>query len=90
MPLKFGLNEDNFVQGPLTLYLIELPFKTFTNRADPDQAALALVRAAQELPNQGLLFAYGKLIRYEPTLVDLPSNFFALCTNMKVNLYNYS
>ena len=28
----------------LTLYLIEIPFKAFANRADPDQAAL--VRAA--------------------------------------------
>ena len=28
----------------LTLYLIEMPFNTFVNRADPDQAAL--VRAA--------------------------------------------
>ena len=30
--------------GSLTLYLIEMPFKAFANRADPDQAAL--VRAA--------------------------------------------
>ena len=29
---------------PLTLYIIEAPFNTFTNRADPDQTAL--VRAA--------------------------------------------
>ena len=28
----------------LTLYLIEMPFGTFANRADPDEAAL--VRAA--------------------------------------------
>ena len=28
----------------LTLYLIEMPFNTFANRADPDQTAL--VRAA--------------------------------------------
>ena len=26
----------------------------------------------------------------DPMLVDLTSNFFALCTNMKVYLYNYS
>ena len=32
----------------LTLYLIETPFNTFANRADPDQAALV------ELPDQGL------------------------------------
>ena len=30
--------------GILTFYLIEMPFKAFANRADPDQAAL--VRAA--------------------------------------------
>ena len=50
----------------LTLILIETPFNTFTNRADPDQAAL------QELPDQGLLC----LIRYDPTLGNLrPDNF---------------
>ena len=32
----------------LTLYLIAMPFNTFANRADPDQAAL-------ELPDQGQL-----------------------------------
>ena len=26
----------------------------------------------------------------DPTLVDLTSNFFVLCTNMKVLIYNYS
>ena len=26
------------------------------------------------------------MIRYDPTLVDLTSNFFVLCTNVKVNL----
>ena len=30
------------------------------------------------------------MIRYDPTLVDLTHNFFALCTNVKVCLYNYS
>ena len=29
---------------PLTLYLVETPFNAFSNRVDPDQAAL--VRAA--------------------------------------------
>ena len=29
-------------------------------------------------------------MRYNPTLVDLTSYFFVLCTNMKVYLYNYS
>ena len=30
------------------------------------------------------------MIRFDPTLLDLTSNFFALCTNMEVYLYNYS
>ena len=30
------------------------------------------------------------MIRYDPTLVDLTSNFFVLHTNVKVCLYNYS
>ena len=37
----------------------------FANRADPDQAAL--VRAGSAL------FAYGNMIRYDSTLVDLAS-----------------
>ena len=53
----------------------------FSNRADPDQAAL--LRAA--LPGS-TLFAYGNMIRYDPTLVDLTSNFIVLGTNMKVYL----
>ena len=66
--------------GPLiTLYLIETPFNTFANRADPVQAAL--VRAAW---SGSSLFAYGNMIRYDPTLVDLTSIFFVLCTSMKV------
>ena len=64
---------------------MEVPFDTFANWADPDQAAL--VRAAWSVST---LFAYGKLIRYDPTLVNLTSNFFVLCTNVKVYLYNYS
>ena len=48
----------------LTLYLIEMPFNTFANRADPDQAALN--RAAW---SGSTLFAYGNMIRYDPTLV---------------------
>ena len=63
-----------------TLYLIETPFNPFANRADPDQAALT----------GSSLFVYGNIVRYDRTLVDLTSNFFALCTNMKVYLYNYS
>ena len=30
------------------------------------------------------------MIRYVPTLVDLTSNFFVLCKNVKDYLYNYS
>ena len=67
-----------------TLYLIETPFSTFANRADPDQAAL--VRAAW---SGSTLFAYGNML-YDPTLVDLASNFFVQSTNVKVFLYNYS
>ena len=67
----------------LILYLIETPFNSFANRADPDQTAL--VRAVWST-----LFAYGKLIiYYGPTLVDLTSHFFVLCTNVIVYLYNY-
>ena len=68
-----------------TLYLIEMPFNAFANRAHPDQAAL--VRAAW---SGSTLFAYGNNIRYDPTLVDLTSNFFVLCTSVKVYLYIYS
>ena len=62
--------------NPLT---IVTPFHTFANRADLDQAAL--VRAAG---SGSTLFAYGNMFKYDPTLVDLTSNFFVLCTNMKV------
>ena len=37
-----------------------------------------------------VFLAYGNIIRYDPTLVDLTSNFLSLCTNVKVYLYNYS
>ena len=30
------------------------------------------------------------MTRYDPSLVDLTSNFFVLCTNVEVYLYNYS
>ena len=47
-----------------------------------------LLTLLQKEQTQGLLlFAYGNMIRYDPILVDMTSNFFALCTNMKVNLY---
>ena len=40
----------------------------------------------RQLPDQGLL----SLIKYDPTLVDLTSNFFVICTNVKDYLHNYS
>ena len=52
----------------LALYLIETPFDAFANRADPDQAV------------GSTLFTYGRIIRYDPKT----SNFFVLCTNVKV------
>ena len=30
------------------------------------------------------MFDYGNMIRYDPTPVDLTSNYFVLCTNVKV------
>ena len=59
----------------ITFYLIETPVNAFVNKADTDQACLI----------ESTLSAYGN-IRYDPTLVDLTSNFFVLCTNMKVYL----
>ena len=65
----------------LTLYLIERPFNAFANRADPDQL---------ELQDEGqLCLIKWKYDISDPTLADLTSNFFVLCTNMKVYLYNY-
>ena len=69
----------------LSLYLIETSFYTFEYRADPDQAAL--VRAAW---SGSTLFAYGRMIRYDPTLVDLKSNFFVPCTNAKIYIIIHS
>ena len=68
----------------LTRYLIETPFNTFANRSDPYQAAL--VRAAW---SGSTLFAYGNMIRYDTSLVDLTSNFFVLCINVRVYSHNY-
>ena len=51
----------------------------------PDQAALI-----RDTYSGSTLFAYGNMIRCDSTLVDLTSNFFVQCTNMKVYLYNYS
>ena len=55
------------------------------NRADSDQATL--VRA---LPDQSYSVCLWKYDIPDPTQVDLTSNFFVLCTNVKVYLYNYS
>ena len=61
--------------GSLTLYLMEATFNAFANRAEPDQAAYksCLIRVYS---------AHGNMIRYDPTLVDLTSNFFVLCRNI--------
>ena len=53
---------------------METPLDAFANRADPDQAALVCL---------------WKYDIFALTLVDLISNVFVLCTNMKVYLYNY-
>ena len=39
---------------------------------------------------QTFCHGYGNMIRCDPMLVDLTSNFFILCINVKDNLYNYS
>ena len=79
---KIGRNRSgNF--SPLILYLIETPFDTFANRADPDQE----VRAARL---GSTLFAYGYMIRYDPTLVDLTSKSFVLYTNVKIYIIIHS
>ena len=67
----------------LTLYL-EMLSSTFANRVDQDQAAL--LRAVS---SGSTLFAYGNMIIFDPTLVDLTRNFFVLCTNVKFYLYNH-
>ena len=36
------------------------------------------------------MFAYGNRIKYDPTLVYLTSNFFVLCTNIKVLMVRLS
>ena len=64
----------------LTHYIIETHFNTFTNRADPDQAA---IKAAW---SGFTVFAYENIIRYDPTPA---SNFYVPCTNVKVYLCKY-
>ena len=45
-----------------------------------------MVHAKSKISNHWIvgstLFAYGNMIRYDPTLVDLTSNVFVLCTNV--------
>ena len=53
-----------------------MPFNTFANRADPDQAVVARADQAA-LVSGSTLFAYVYMVRCDPTLVDLTSNFFA-------------
>ena len=60
-----------------SLYLIETPFNSFANRANPDQA---LVRAAS---SGTTLFAYRSMI-YLILYWWTTNNFFVLCTNMKM------
>ena len=63
----------------LNLYLIETPFDTFANGANPDLVALTgVVRSGSTL------FAYGSVDRCGPTQVNLTSNLFVLFTNGKV------
>ena len=62
----------------LTLYLIEKPF---TNRADWDQEALAWSGSTQFAIEIWYIVSY---------TTGPDNNLFALCTNMKVYLYNYS
>ena len=50
-------NSRQRVELILTVYIIDTPFNTFANGADPDQAAL--VRAAW---SGSTLFAYGHMI----------------------------
>ena len=58
-----------------TLNSLETAFDAFAKRADADQTAL--VRAAW---SWSTLFANENMVRYDPTLVDLTSYFFVLCT----------
>ena len=62
----------------VTLYLIE----TFLTHLQTEQTQIRQLLLA--------LFAYGIMIRYDPTLVDLTSNVFVLRTNVNIYLYDYS
>ena len=54
------------------------PFNAFDKRADPVQAA------PEELPDQDYSVCLWKYDIADPTLVDITSNYFVLCTKMKV------
>ena len=60
----------------LTLYLIETHFNAFANRADPDRIYNSCIIRVCSV----CLWKYDIA---DPTLVELASNFFVLCTNMK-------
>ena len=47
-------------------------------------------RPRSGLPDQGLLCLLLKYDISDPTELNLTNNFFVLCTDMKVYLYNYS
>ena len=49
MIVNLNIDGSIKVEMSLSLYLIEMPFNAFANRADPDRPLL------QELPDQGLL-----------------------------------
>ena len=70
--VKFRLLSTQ-IKNPWTLYGIETPFNPFANRAGWSGCTL---------------FSYGNVIRYDPTLVDLTSNFFVLC-NVQTWKFNY-
>ena len=58
---------------------LPFPFDAFANRADPGQ--VALVRAVWSVST---LFANGHIIRYDPILEDLTSNFVVLYINVSL------
>ena len=59
-------------------------------RLKPEAVRSRVKHSTTELLRSLTLFAYEKMIRFDPTLVDLTNNFFVPCANMKVYLYNYS
>ena len=76
----FLISYQKYVVGTVTLYLIGTTFNSLVNRADPDQATLIRVYSVS-LENM----AYS-----DPTLVDLTSTFFVLCTSMEVYIIIHS